>query len=102
MGVCNGMKHACRARQVALKGTPPCAHWQTLLVPTMHAGTLQQAAGYAMQGLTRPPSAEPIGVQLWRLGASLVGRKVMRYWPDEGGWWEAEVKEASPRMAKFR
>ena len=59
-------------------------------------------SGHALQGLTRPPSAEPIGVQLWRLGAGLVGRKVMRYWPDEGGWWEAEVKEASPRMAKFR
>ncbi len=67
----------------------------------MHTGTLQQV-GACLQGLTRPPGDEPIGVQLWRLGAGLVGRKVMRYWPDEGGWWEAEVKEASPRMAKFR
>ena len=34
-----------------------------------------------------------VGPRLTALGQALVGKMVLRHWPDNGGWWEAAVLE---------
>ena len=41
------------------------------------------------------PGAPPAGPALSALGRQLVGRLVMRYWPEDQGWWEAYVGDFS-------
>ena len=41
------------------------------------------------------PGAPPAGPALASLGRQLVGRLVMRYWPEDQGWWEAYVGDYS-------
>ena len=41
------------------------------------------------------PGAPPAGPALASVGRHLVGRLVMRYWPEDQGWWEAYVGDYS-------
>ncbi|KAK9824407.1 hypothetical protein WJX72_010057 [[Myrmecia] bisecta] len=54
-----------------------------------------QAVPPVVAASAEPPRAPPppLGVLLHALGAELVGRRVMRNWPDNGGWWEARVSD---------
>jgi hypothetical protein len=49
----------------------------------------QQAAPVATAG-------GALGPQLTAQGAALVGQRLWRYWPEEGGWYEAEVLDWRP------
>ena len=46
--------------------------------------------------------ATPLGVLLQGLGRRLVGKKVMRFWPDNGGWWEADVQSYQATTGQHR
>jgi hypothetical protein len=54
----------------------------------------QQAA--PQQAAAPPPTGTDLGSQLTTQGAALIGQRVWRYWPDEGGWYEAEVLDWKP------
>ena len=49
----------------------------------------------------RPP-ARRFGPALAAQGAAWVDRLVLRYWPDQGGWWEARVGGWSAPRAKHK
>ena len=41
------------------------------------------------------PEGQPAGPALAALGRALVGCLIMRYWPEDHGWWEAFVADHS-------
>ncbi len=43
-----------------------------------------------------------VGWLLQGLGRRLTGKKVMRFWPDNGGWWEAEVHNYNASTGQHR
>lgn len=46
--------------------------------------------------------APSVGWLLQGLGRRLTGKKVMRFWPDNGGWWEAEVHTYNASTGQHR
>lgn len=66
----------------------------------MQAWAVRPSPGGA-QGTPGVPQ-EPLGAALAKLGADLVGGKVMRYWPENGGWWEALVTEFSAAQQQHK
>ena len=42
------------------------------------------------------------GPALHGQGQNWVGKLVLRYWPDQGGWWEAKIGEYSASRSKHR
>lgn len=42
------------------------------------------------------------GPALHAQGHNWVGKLVLRYWPDQGGWWEAKIGEYSTSRSKHR
>ncbi|CAL8466956.1 g6492 [Coccomyxa elongata] len=61
--------------------------------------------------VVRRPGRKPMGgrVATRRFGPALhaqghnwVGKLVLRYWPDQGGWWEAKIGEYSTSRSKHR
>ncbi len=42
------------------------------------------------------------GPALHGQGQNWVGKLVLRYWPDQGGWWEAKIGEYSALRSKHR
>jgi len=40
-----------------------------------------------------PPVQQSLGSQLLEAGTDAIGRVVQRYWPEEGGWWDATVTD---------
>ena len=47
-------------------------------------------------------SGPSTGALLQGLGRRLVGKKVMRHWPENGGWWEADVESYSGSTGQHR
>ena len=43
-----------------------------------------------------------MGALLQGLGRRLAGKKVMRHWPDNGGWWEADVDTYNASTGQHR
>ena len=43
-----------------------------------------------------------MGALLQGLGRRLAGKKVMRHWPDNGGWWEANVDTYNASSGQHR
>ena len=43
-----------------------------------------------------------MGWLLQGLGRRLTGKKVMRFWPDNGGWWEADVHNYNASTGQHR
>lgn len=43
-----------------------------------------------------------MGCLLQGLGRRLTGKKVMRFWPDNGGWWEADVHTYNASTGQHR
>lgn len=43
-----------------------------------------------------------LGSLLHGLGRRLAGKKVMRHWPDNGGWWEADVDSYNAPTGQHR
>ena len=43
-----------------------------------------------------------MGALLQGLGRRLAGKKVMRHWPDNGGWWEADVDTYNASSGQHR
>ena len=54
------------------------------------------SAGGGAGGYGARPVSNAIGTAFTALGESLVGQKLWRYWPDEGGWYEAVVTSYDP------
>jgi hypothetical protein len=50
----------------------------------------------------RPPASRRFGPALHAQGPAWVGKLVLRYWPDQGGWWEAKVGEYSATRNKHK
>lgn len=43
-----------------------------------------------------------LGHVLHNMQRSLIGKKVMRNWPDNGGWWEANVVGYGPTSGQHK
>jgi hypothetical protein len=43
-----------------------------------------------------------VGEILQQLGSAVVGRRVQRYWPEEGGWWTATLTGYSPESCEHQ
>ena len=62
-------------------------------VPSMQ----QQGQGQQQQENEKAGAIRiPFGLQLRRLSMGAVGKVVQRYWPEEGGWWNAVVSAFKP------
>lgn len=71
-----------------MSGAPVTAAARVACAQDLKAAQAAAAAGKARGG--KPPAQTP-GEAMRAAGAALVGRRVLRFWPDSGGWWEADV-----------
>lgn len=66
-------------------------------IPTAQPPAPPETTTAAAAAPVQPPQATtPLGAQLTVLGQAAVGRIVQRYWPDEGGWWDAQITGYNP------
>ena len=56
----------------------------------------------AGQGSTGREGAEDFGVAMHAAGRAWIGKVVLRYWEDQGGWWEALVGDYSVKNSKHK
>ena len=61
-----------------------------------------QAAAAAGKGRAGKAPAQTPGEAMRAAGAALVGRRVLRFWPDSGGWWEADVRAYDAASQRHR
>ncbi|KDD74897.1 hypothetical protein H632_c1003p0, partial [Helicosporidium sp. ATCC 50920] len=50
----------------------------------------------ASEAYAPPEQHRRLGEVLLSLGPGAVGKMVERYWPDEGGWWMAQISAFDP------
>lgn len=76
------------------------------LVTLLPAQDLKAASAAAAAGKGKGKSAraqaEAPGEAMRAAGPALVGRHVLRFWPDSGGWWEAVVDGWDAASAQHR
>ena len=60
------------------------------------------AAAAAGKGKSARAQAQAPGEAMRAAGPALVGRHVLRFWPDSGGWWEAVVDGWDAASAQHR
>lgn len=48
------------------------------------------------------PGPQRFGEMVQALGAAAVGRRLQRFWPNEGGWWDASVSEYNAGTGEHR
>jgi len=91
-GACGG----CLARATLLGPRRARARAQDL-----KAAAAAAAAGRGRGGRAAAPPQTP-GEAMRGAGAAMLGRQVLRFWPDSGGWWEATVAGWDAAAARHR
>ncbi len=91
-GACGG----CLARATLLGPRRARARAQDL-----KAAAAAAAAGRGRGGRAAAPTQTP-GEAMRGAGAAMLGRQVLRFWPDSGGWWEAIVAGWDAAAARHR
>ncbi len=71
------------------------------LLPTQDLKAANAAAA-AGKGKSARVQAQTPGEAMRAAGPALVGRHVLRFWPDSGGWWEAVVDGWDAALAQHR
>jgi hypothetical protein len=67
----------------------------------LKAAAAAAASGRGRGGRTAAPAQTP-GEAMRGAGAAMLGRQVLRFWPDSGGWWEATVAGWDAAAARHR
>lgn len=70
-----------------------------LLTQDLKAANAAAAAG---KGKSARAQAQTPGETMRAAGPALVGRHVLRFWPDSGGWWEAVVGGWNAALGQHR
>ena len=56
----------------------------------------------AVPAVVQAAGGPSVGSLLQGLGRRLSGKKVMRFWSDNGGWWEADVHNYNASTGQHR
>ncbi|KAK9821217.1 hypothetical protein WJX81_001314 [Elliptochloris bilobata] len=83
-------------------GPPPPPPLAAALTRALQDIKTAQAAAAAGKGRGGRAQMQTSGEAMRAAGAALVGRHVLRFWPDSGGWWEATVGAWDAASARHR